>query len=146
MKKSASGAVDRARAESSRRGHSISIELLDEQGKEDGRGSGKEICGNLVPRKRAWEFDEVPTQGESFKKAAEEVANRGINKMITIIVRNRGINKTITVDPRGKKGVEVRVEVQPHERWIGNATVLMRAFQNLISLKIPWLMLVARSC
>lgn len=128
VKKSTSGAVDQA--ESSRRGHYVSIEFLDEQVNGEGVGLGKEaieeVGGNLVTRKRPRGIEEVSHQGDTSKKNADGVTGRGVNKTITI-VGNRGI-MTPTVDPRGK-GVAVIVEVQPHERWTGNATVPMRAFQ-----------------
>lgn len=54
------------------------------------------------------------------------VNNREVNKTITIVGR-RGI-MTPTMDKNLRKEA-VSVEIRPNERWIGNATIPLRAFQ-----------------
>lgn len=84
----------------------------------------KDVCEELAPRKRV-RVGNVPSQGETSRWGIE-VAGGGVNKTLTI-VEHRGI-MTPTVDDRSKKET-ISVKVRPHERWIGNATVPLRAFQ-----------------
>ncbi|KAL8135449.1 hypothetical protein AgCh_010190 [Apium graveolens] len=87
--------------------HSVSIELLDDQ-------------GNKRLRR---EDDEVVVGG---REAEVEGANR------TVTIAGTRVYMGKTVDPRSKKEV-VRVEIQPTERWTGGSTVPLRAL-NLFNL------------
>lgn len=64
-------------------------------------------------------------QGETSRRGMDVVSGRRVNKTITI-VGHRGI-MTPTIDECSKKET-VGVEIRPSERWIGSATVPLRAF------------------
>lgn len=127
VQKSVSGAVDQERGSGSRLGNSISIEVLDDQGERIPENLNKknteEVCEELAPRKRI-RVGCVP-QGETSRRGVDAVSG-GVNKTITI-VGHCGI-MTPTVDERSRKET-FGVEVRPNERWIGGATVPLRAFQ-----------------
>lgn len=125
VKKSVFDAVDQVEASGSRPSHSVSIELLDEngervppKGKEDAGGE----VGDLIPRERQWEEDH-PRQGKSVKKGGEVTPTSGIGKSLSII-GSRGMG-TPTVEVRSGKE-PIGVEVRTHERWMGGSTVPLR--------------------
>ncbi|KAL8110831.1 hypothetical protein AgCh_026537 [Apium graveolens] len=119
--------ADAARAGPSGVPHSVSIELLDDQGNkviED----NERVVSDLVrvegnPRKRfRREDDEVAVGGRGG-------GVEGVNKNVAT-AGERVYGKT--VDPRSKKEV-MRVEIQPMERWTRGSTVPLRAL-NLFNL------------
>ncbi|XP_074325800.1 uncharacterized protein LOC141663856 [Apium graveolens] len=114
-------------------GHSVSIELLDDQGNKVVEAPEKAVTdadlGDLNPRKRGRrEVDDVNIGGGEFVEPA--VAGSGVNKTITLV--NSRVLMSNTGEPRSKKE-PVRVEIQPNERWTGGTTVPLRAF-NLFHL------------
>ncbi|XP_074351473.1 uncharacterized protein LOC141690584 [Apium graveolens] len=127
LQRAARRPADAARAGPSGVPHSVSIELLDDQGNkviED----NERVVSDLVrvegnPRKRfRREDDEVAVGGRG-------VGFEGVNKDVAT-AGERVYGKT--VDPRSKKEV-MRVEIQPTERWTGGSTVPLRAL-NLFNL------------
>lgn len=119
VQKSASGAVDQARAGSSRPNHSVSLELSDEQEESANENSGKRVneedCGELGLQNRP-----RGSGGQSeilSVRRGVEGSSGGINRTLTV-VGNRGI-MTPTHNPRSSKDV-LGVEIRPSERWIGN--------------------------
>ncbi|XP_074364723.1 uncharacterized protein LOC141705736 [Apium graveolens] len=111
-------------------GHSVSIELLDDQGNKVVEAPEKVVTdadlGDLNPRKRErCEVDDVHLGGGDFAEPA--LGGSGVNKTITLV--NSRVLMSNTGEPRSKKEL-VRVEIQPNERWTGGTTVSLRAFNH----------------
>ncbi|XP_074370290.1 uncharacterized protein LOC141711614 [Apium graveolens] len=109
-------------------GHSVSIELLDDQGNKIMEDPGKTVSDveptELNPRKRGRrEVEDVNLGGGEFVEPA--VVGSGVNKTITLV--NSRVLMANTAEHRSKKE-PVRVEIQPSERWTGGITVPLRAF------------------
>lgn len=132
VKKSASGAVDNRKAETSRTRHSVSIEVLDSEGKvvhEDEETRPEENVdtsvggqGDEVMRRKRLRTDDGGSKVPPvvcFSSASEEVG-----RTLTIV----GGNRVIMTPTRSSKEV-VEVSIQPHERWGSGSTVPLRAFQ-----------------
>ncbi|XP_074369604.1 uncharacterized protein LOC141711053 [Apium graveolens] len=133
-RKNADGAgAGTSRAGASGAGHSVSIELLDEQGnkvEEIPEEAAIDVdAGDLNPRKRGrHEVDGGNLGGGDFVEPA--AGGCGVNKTLTLV--NNRVFTSNPGEPRSKKE-PTRVEIQPHERWTGGTTVPLRAF-NLFHL------------
>lgn len=126
VKKSASGAVDRTRTMVPHSNHSVSIELLDDQGNKVVGGVEQHNIvgdgGELVPQKRPRsQVDRTPEAG----RGAEGASGSGVNKTLSII-NNRGVNAPTAGNRPSKEFISV--ELRPNERWIGGSTVPLRVF------------------
>ncbi|XP_074364881.1 uncharacterized protein LOC141705915 [Apium graveolens] len=110
-------------------GHSVSIELIDEQGNKVVDDAKK-----VVP-------DPVVTDANPHKRNRRDIEEENIGGDDTVenVTIGGGINKTITfigsralmtntIDPRSRKEV-VRAEIQPSERWTGGSTIPLRVFK-----------------
>ncbi|XP_074331784.1 uncharacterized protein LOC141668702 [Apium graveolens] len=109
-------------------GHSISIELLDDQGNKVMEDPGRIVSdaepAELNPRKRGRrELEDVGMGAGEFVEPA--ATGSGVNKTITLV--NSRVLMAGTTDPRSRKE-PVRVEINPNERWTGGTTVPLRAF------------------
>lgn len=125
----ASDAVDQAGVGNSLPNHSISIELLDDDGEKDVEEPFKDAtcdeAGDLISR--TWQRDDGGhPEGPSSWRGAGEVLLGGINKTLTI-VGNMGI-LSLTVNIRASKET-VGVEIHPNELWVGGSTVPLWAFR-----------------
>ncbi|XP_074349148.1 uncharacterized protein LOC141688903 [Apium graveolens] len=128
IKRASKRGDDSAPCGPTRVGHSVSIELLDDQGNrivEDVEKAMPDVePADLNPRKRGRREVEGENCGEGGTVEGEVLVG-GVNRTLTL-VGNRA-TMTPTIDPRQKKGV-VRVDIQPHERWTGGTTVPLRVF------------------
>ncbi|KAL8088961.1 hypothetical protein AgCh_038653 [Apium graveolens] len=128
IKRASKKNADGAPSGPSRVGHSVSIELLDDQGNKVVEDPGKDMPdmepADLNPRKRGHrEVEEENCGGGGFGEA--DASFGGVNRTLTL-VGNRA-TMAPTIDPQLKKGV-VRVDIQPHERWTGGTTMPLRVF------------------
>ncbi|KAL8092535.1 hypothetical protein AgCh_034701 [Apium graveolens] len=128
IKRASKKGDDGAPSGPSRVGHSVSIELLDDQGNRIVEDVEKDMPDveptALNPRKRG----RREVEGENCVDGGTvegDASVGGVNKTLTL-VGNRA-TMAPTIDPRQKKGV-VRVDIQPHERWTGGTTVPLRVF------------------
>ncbi|KAL8099991.1 hypothetical protein AgCh_032305 [Apium graveolens] len=128
IKRASRKSADGAPSGPSRVGHSVSIELLDDQGNKVVEDPGKAMPdvepADLNSRKRGRREVEEENCGDGGLGEADASVG-GVNTCLTL-VGNRATMAS-TIDPRSKKRV-VRVEIQPHERWTGGITVLLRVF------------------
>ncbi|XP_074369244.1 uncharacterized protein LOC141710579 isoform X2 [Apium graveolens] len=128
IKRASKKGDDGAPSGPSRVGHSVSIELLDDQGNrivEDVEKAMPDVePADLNPRKRGRREVEGENCGDGGIVEGDASVG-GVNRTLTL-VGNRA-TMAPTIDPRQKKGV-VRVDIQPHERWTGRTTVLLRVF------------------
>lgn len=136
VQKAAAGAIDGQRDTLSKARHSVSLELLDENGvvvpDETGVVSGKVVSrdpggkdGQLVARRKRGREEDVSLK--PVPEGIESVGDGGVNKMITITGGNR-IIMTSTTDPRSSKEA-FGVSIASHERWAGGSSVPLRDFQ-----------------
>lgn len=132
VQKSAAGAVDTRKAESSRTRPSVSIEMLDNEGKvipesvEVGlEGNVESVVGekenSVVLRRKRHRVDD----GESrVSPVGASSHGDGVGRTITILGGNR-----VIMNPTRPSTEIVEVSIQPHERWGGGGPVPLRAFQ-----------------
>lgn len=129
IQKATTGAVDKQKDGPYKPSHSVSIELVDEQGARIVEEAEKDVedpgTTELACRKRSRTGNPMTNQPRAAE--ASPGADGGVVNRTIIVVRNRAI-MTPTIDPRRSKDV-VGVEIHPHERWVGGATIPLRAFQ-----------------
>lgn len=99
MKKASSATVDQAQAEPSRPKHTVSTEMLEENGGRVIEEPEKSIAdgdGEMGTRKRSRVEDEQP-RGPLLRKVADDTVGGGVNKTLTIIGNRAIMNPTMVV-------------------------------------------------
>lgn len=135
VQKSVSGAVDNCQDESSRARHSVSIELLDNEGTiipdsvevglvgEAVKNVGEKYDNVTLRRKR----HRVDDGGSRVPSVGADAVGDGVNGTLTILGGNRVIMNPMVNSRSSKEGIGV--SIQPHKRWAGGATVPLIALQ-----------------